>query len=67
MPGRWMDMATAEHDHDDMWRTPIPATTTHDEGSVDGSTPSRVTEEHAVEDTWYQVLRRKHVEEAEDA
>jgi hypothetical protein len=62
-----MVMATADHTHDDMWRTPIPATTTHDEEPTDGATPSRVTDEHAVEDTWYQVLRRKHVEEAEGA
>ena len=58
-------MAASEHVHDDMWRTPIPASTTREDEQTDRS-PSRTVEEHSVEDAWYQVLRRKHVEEAED-
>jgi len=59
-------MAASEHVHDDMWRTPIPASTTPEDEQIDRSTPSRTVEEHSVEDAWYQVLRRKHVEEADD-
>lgn len=46
-----------------MWRTPVPASTTDDDDQAENPAPRRVVEEHAVEDSWYQVLRRKHVEE----
>ncbi len=60
-------MATPEHTHDEMWRTPIPARTDSEEEPAEGAARFRIPEEHAVEDAWYQVLRRKHVEEIEDA
>ena len=47
--------------------TPIPARTDSEEEPAEGAARSRIPEEHAVEDAWYQVLRRKHVEEIEDA
>jgi hypothetical protein len=57
-------MSVSDHAHDDMWRTPTPASTSDDDEQPKSPAPSRVVEEHAVEDSWYQVLRRKHVEEA---
>lgn len=59
-------MASSDHAHDDMWRTPVPAPVKTEEEPVEGTAPTRTAEEHAVEDTWYQVLRRKHVESSED-
>lgn len=59
-------MSASEHQHEDMWRSPILASVGGDDESAEGATPSRTIEERAVEDAWYQVLRRKHVEEAED-
>lgn len=58
-------MATSEQSHDDMWVTPVPARTREEEPE-EAPTPPRVTDEHAVEDTWYQVLRRKHVEDTDE-
>jgi hypothetical protein len=48
-----------------MWRTPVPASTKPDDEEED-ATSSRVVEERAVEDSWYEVLRRKHVEGSDD-
>lgn len=59
-------MATSEQSHDDMWVTPVPVRAREEEESAEAPAPPRVTDEHAVEDTWYQVLRRKHVEDADE-
>lgn len=59
-------MATADHTHDDMWRTPIPSRTTEEDEAETSARPSTV-DERAVEDAWYQVLRRRRAEDAEDA
>ena len=59
-------MPASDHAHDDMWRTPIPASTNPEDEQTDRPAPSRTVEEHSVEDAWYQVLRRKHAEEADE-
>jgi hypothetical protein len=55
-------MSDSTHAHDDMWRTPtaVSSKTSDEEGET--SKFARVVEEQSVEDSWYQVLRRKHDE-----
>jgi hypothetical protein len=58
-------MAATEHTHEEMWRAPASVSRGDDE-DVHEDSPARTTEERAVVDSWYEVLRRKHVEEAGD-
>jgi hypothetical protein len=55
-------MSAPTHPNDDMWRTPTTVSSKKDEDKVEETTGSRMVEEHAVEDSWYQVLRRKLTE-----
>lgn len=59
-------MSARNQPHDDMWRTPPPASSKAADEDPDQATSDRVAEEHAVEDSWYQVLRRKHLEDAQE-